>query len=158
MRKLIPSVQLFSLALLGTSCATIVNGSLQSIEISSNPTGAEIWVDHQLVGKSPTIVEMKRKDNHFVQIRLEGYQPYELTIKRDVSGWVAGNLAFGGFIGLAVDAITGGIYTLKPDQVSAEMIQSNDTLCHKTSENSFIAVVMTPDPSWQKVGHLTTRS
>ena len=36
-----------------------------------------------------------------------------------------GNIVFGGFIGLAVDAISGGIYQLTPDQVLAEMRSQN---------------------------------
>jgi hypothetical protein len=34
---------------------------------------------------------------------------------------VWGNIVFGGIIGLAVDAITGGLYKLAPEQVSAQL-------------------------------------
>lgn len=70
-----------------------------------------------------------------------------------MSAWVFGNVIFGGVIGLAVDAITGGIYKLTPDQVQAEL-RSNYMGYSKNSENSFIGVVLKPDPSWEKIGNM----
>lgn len=147
------SLILLSLATL-TSCATIMHGTHQSIGISSNPSNANVWVDRSFVGNTPIIVEMSRKDNHFVRIEIEGYQPYEATFSRQMSGWVFGNIVFGGIIGLAVDAISGGIYMLTPDQVQAEML-SNHFAYSKNSKDSYIAVVLTPKPEWQKIGNLT---
>ena len=96
---------------------------------------------------------MSRKDNHIVRIELEGYQPYEATFSRKLSGWVLGNLIFGGVIGLAVDAISGGIYCLTPDQIQAEL-RNNQIVYSKKSDESCIAIVLQPDPSWTKVGNM----
>jgi hypothetical protein len=139
--------------LLLTSCATIMHGTRQSIGISSNPTNANIWVDHSYVGTTPIIVDMTRKDNHIVTIDLEGYQPYQVTLTRTLSGWVFGNIIFGGIIGLAVDAISGGIYVLTPEQIQAEMRSDNIAYSKKSTE-SYIAVVLEPKPEWKKVGNL----
>lgn len=136
-----------------TSCATIMHGTRQSIGISSNPSDACVWVDSQMIGSTPLIVEMSRKDNHVVRIELEGYQPYEAMFSRQMSCWVFGNIIFGGLIGLAVDAISGGIYMLTPDQVQAEM-RSNRIAYTRNSDESFITIVLEPDPSWQKVGNM----
>ncbi len=95
-----------------TGCATIMNQTTQSIGISSTPTGAAVAVDNVPNGKTPIIARLTRKDNHFVKIELEGYELFETTLTRRVSGWVWGNVAFGGLIGLAIDAITGGLYKL----------------------------------------------
>jgi hypothetical protein len=138
-----------------TSCATIINGTTQRIGIASTPSSASVWLDRQLVGKTPLIVEMTRKDNHHVIIELDGYQPYEATFSRKLSGWVFGNIAIGGFIGLAIDAISGGIYVLTPEQIQAELC-TNNIAYSKNSKESFIAIVLQPDPSWQKVGNLTS--
>lgn len=140
-----------------TSCASIMHGTRQTVGISSNPSNAEVWVDNQYIGCSPTIVELTRKDNHFVTIKLTGYQPYEVTLTRGVSGWVFGNVIFGGVIGLAVDAISGGLYELTPDQVRGELREGNKNLV-ASSDNPgelYIAAVMMPDPSWKKIGSLT---
>ncbi len=111
------------------------------------------WVDNVYAGNTPLIVEMSRKDDHIVTIELEGYQPYEATFTRKVSYWVFGNIVFGGVIGLAVDAISGGIYMLTPDQIQAEM-RSNQMLYSKQTNDSFITIVLQPNPEWQKVGNL----
>lgn len=35
-----------------------------------------------------------------VGIKLDGYEPYELTLTRKTSGWVIGNILFGGWVWL----------------------------------------------------------
>lgn len=143
----------FSILASLTGCATIMHGTRQSIGIASNPSNASVWVDKTYLGNTPMIVEMSRKDNHFIRIELDGYQPYEATFSRQLSGWVFGNIVFGGIIGLAVDAITGGLYMLTPDQVQAEM-RSNNMAYSKKSDDSYIIIVLEPDPNWKKVGNL----
>lgn len=144
---------LASVVMLLTGCCTIMHGTRQSIGIASNPSHASIWVDSNYMGQTPLIVEMSRKNNHFVRIELEGYQPYEATFSKQVSEWVFGNVVFGGVIGLAVDAISGGLYKLTPDQVQAEL-RTNQMRYSKVSPESCILVVLKPDPSWEKVGNL----
>lgn len=138
-----------------SSCATIMHGTRQSVGIASNPSCANVWVDRNFVGNTPLIVEMKRNENHFVRIELEGYEPYEATFSKQLSGWVFGNIIFGGVIGLAVDAVSGGIYSLTPDQVQAEMRMDNG-ICSKHSTDSYITIVMEPKPEWKKVGNLVS--
>lgn len=135
------------------SCATIMHGSSQEIGIQSRPTGATVSIDNQEFGKTPVIAKLSRKDNHLVHITLEGYQPFDATITRSTSGWVWGNVLFGGLIGLAVDAITGGLYKLKPEQVEAELArQSMESGLHDS--DIIITVVLKPNPNWEKIGNL----
>lgn len=136
-----------------TSCATIMHGSRQSIGIASNPTDASVWVDQCYTGNTPLIVEMTRQDNHHVRLELEGYQPYEINFSRQISGWVFGNVVFGGVIGLAVDAVSGGIYRLTPEQVQVELRANRMTVTKKSNE-SYIAIVLEPDASWTRIGNL----
>jgi len=152
-KAILTLLTLISTSSLLTSCATIMHGTRQNIGISSNPSNASVWVDHAYIGNTPIIVEMSRKNNHIVRIELDGYQPYEATFSKQVSGWVFGNVIFGGIIGLAVDAISGGIYSLTPDQIQAEM-RTNSMAYSKKSKDSYIAVVMKPNPAWKKVGNL----
>jgi len=152
LKKTIGYLSLIPLTLL-SGCATIMNGTNQSIGISTNPSGAEVWLDDMLAGHSPIVLEMKRNNNHFIRIQLEGYQPYELAVTREISGWVAGNIVFGGFIGLAVDALTGGIYNLTPEQVRAEMHKGNIAFSKKSGE-TFVAIVMEADPAWERIDNM----
>lgn len=136
-----------------SSCATIMHGTRQNVGISTNPTDASIWIDNQYIGQSPMIVQLTRKDNHFVRLELPGYQPYEVTFTRQLSAWVLGNVIFGGVIGLAVDAVTGAIYKLTPEQVQAEMLYNQ--VNYSKAADSYISVVMHADESWEKVGQLS---
>lgn len=135
------------------ACGTIIHGTTQEIGISSNPSKATVTVDGQEKGTTPMVVDFKRKDTHMVQIELDGYETYETTLTRKVSGWVWGNIVFGGLVGLAVDAISGGLYKLNPDQIEAELINGQMGVM-ESDEGLFITVVLKPEPNWEKVGSL----
>lgn len=151
---LIISTSLFTLTLL--SCGTIMQGSKQQVGFSSNPSNADITIDGQSKGTTPVTVHLKRKDSHMIRIELDGYEPYETTLTRKTSGWVWGNIVFGGLIGLAVDAAAGGMYKLTPEQVSVEFRESRNSRISATGteDDMFVTVVLEPDPSWEKVGSL----
>ena len=152
MKNILRSIPLTALLFL-TSCATIMHGTQQTVGISSNPGLANVTINNQYVGKTPITIDLKRNCNHHIRIDLDGYHPYEIVCTNQMSGWVFGNIIFGGIIGLAVDAITGGIYRLTPEQVQANM-QMDNMAVSKKEHNSYVAVVMKPDPSWKKVGQL----
>jgi hypothetical protein len=149
MRKLNVVVAFPSVILIG--CATIMHGTRQDVSISSTPSAAAVTVDGQERGKTPVSVELSRKDKHLIKIELVGYAPFEMYLTKKVSGWVWGNLIFGGIPGLAVDAITGGLYELKPEQVTASMAQASIST---TKEGIYIATVLRPDPTWRKIAQL----
>ena len=141
------------LAALLSACASIIHGTAQDVGISSSPTGAQVTVDNQPRGATPTIVKLSRKDHHIVKIELPGYQPFEATITRSVSGWVWGNIVFGGIIGLAVDAITGGLYKLSPEQIAGTLLEQHAS---ESDDDGvmLIAVVLEPGIGWSRIGTL----
>lgn len=142
-----------ALALLLTGCASIVNGSTQPVSFISTPAAARVIVDGNPIGSTPVVHALSRKKLHAVRFELDGYQPYEMALSRSVSGWVWGNIVFGGLIGLAVDAGTGGMYKLSPEQVSANLSQRT-AKAETIGDGLFITLVMQPDPSWEKIGQL----
>src|SRR6056297_542367 len=103
---------LVATAVLLSGCASIIHGTGQDVGFSSSPTNALVTINGVELGRTPLTTELKRKNNHMVKLELDGYMPYETTFTRKVSGWVWGNIVFGGLIGLAVDGISGGIYKL----------------------------------------------
>ena len=135
-------------------CATIMHGKTQSVGISSIPEGATVTVGNQPVGTTPVFAELTRKDKHVVRISLEGYTTATLTLNRKTSGWVWGNIVFGGLIGLAVDAITGGLYKLEPEHLSTTLIRDQSTA--RKSNGLYIVTVLHPRPEWVKIGQLQT--
>ncbi len=147
------TVPLVFTACLLSACATMMHGSSQDVGISSTPTGATVTVDNQSTGQTPYIAHLSRKDNHVVKLSLDGYAPAELTLTRKTSGWVWGNIVFGGIIGLAVDAMTGGLYNLTPEQLSATLASQKASVS-PVKDGIFVVLVRAADPSWAKVGQL----
>lgn len=140
-------------AVLLNSCATIINGTSQQVNITSTPIEAKVIIDGEELGKTPFIADLKRKDNHIVKIELDGYKTEVITLNGKTSGWFFGNCLFGGVIGMAVDAITGGMYKLQPEEIKRTMnVDKQQTLNDGTL---YIQFVMNADPKWEKIGQLT---
>jgi uncharacterized protein YceK len=138
-------------------CASIMHGTSQKIGISSTPTGASVSIDNKPLGNTPVFADLKRKEEHVVTIEMPGYEKAQLTITKSVSGWVWGNIVFGGVIGLAVDAIDGGLYNLSPEQLNAELRASGSKVS-ATDEGILVVAVLVPNPQWEKVGTLEPES
>ena len=138
---------------LTAGCATIMHGSSQEIAIGSAPTGARVIVDGVAAGVTPYVADLKRKDKHVIRIEMDGYEPFEMPISRATSGWVWGNLVFGGLPGLAVDAITGGLYKLKPEEISASLREQGVSVA-EGADYLVVAVVLEPQAGWEKIGEL----
>ena len=69
-----------------TGYATILKGTGQGMSITSRPSGAEVLVDNESKGITPVSAKLRRKENHTVVIRLDGYEPYETVLTRQTSG------------------------------------------------------------------------
>jgi hypothetical protein len=140
------------------SCGTIMQGTTQEVGISSNPSDARVTINGVSKGNTPMILDLKRKDTHMIKIELEGFETYETSLTRKTSGWVWGNIVFGGIIGLAVDASAGGMYKLTPEQISAELRSSRADFDTNDNDQIFIAVVLKAKPGWKKVGNLSLKN
>ena len=136
-----------------TGCATIMHGTSQSFGVSSSPTAATVTIDGLEKGKTPVIADLSRKKHHIIKITANGYAPFEATVTRKTSGWVWGNIVFGGLIGLAVDAITGGLYVLTPEQVAGQL--AKETGARATSAAGvYVVLVPHADARWTQIGML----
>jgi len=101
-----------------TGCATIINGTTQSIAITSTPNGAKVIVDESDTSyTTPANVELSRNHDHVLTFNLASYQQETFTIKHSLSGVVAGNILAGGLIGWGVDAADGAQDKLTPETV-----------------------------------------
>ena len=153
-----PWVTLMVLMISGltSACASIMQGTTQQVSLASSPTGASITVNGRPLGVTPAAIDLKRKDNHTVRIELSGYQPYEIALTRSVSGWVWGNIVFGGLPGLAIDAITGGLYKLSPEQITATLVADGAPEVSLTDDQLYVFVTLAPQAEWQLLGQLDT--
>ena len=135
------------------SCATIFNGTNQDINISSNPSDAKVIIDEKEFGNTPLIAHLARKDNHIIKIKLEGYQEEIITLNRKNSNWFLGNCLFGGLIGMGIDAITGAMYILEPEEINTTLKVSEENTA-MNDDTIIIRIVMKPNPKWTKIGQM----
>lgn len=105
-----------------SSCASIINGTRQSVSVNSIPSGAKVIVKGVEMAKTPAIIELKRNEtNIVVRFDKDGFEPVEVALNRKVDGWIAGNIVFGGIIGLVIDFADGAAYHLNPSEVNATL-------------------------------------
>ena len=110
-------------------CATIVHSGPRSISIASTPPGARVSIydrSNALVQQNttPFIAQLPTRYGYFkgqtyrLVFELPAHQTTEVTLKSTVSGWYAGNLIFGGLIGmLVIDPLSGAMYNLTPEKI-----------------------------------------
>jgi 3D (Asp-Asp-Asp) domain-containing protein len=106
---------------LSSGCATVVKGTSQKVPIASDPTTADVIVDGNLMGQTPTTLKLKRKTDHLITVQKTGFQPKSVAVVKDVGGAVWGNILAGGLIGWGVDAASGAQYNLVPSTVSLKL-------------------------------------
>lgn len=102
-------------------CATIVKGTSQKVPVASDPTGADVIVDGNLSGQTPTTVVLKRKNDHLITLEKTGYQSTSVAVVKNVGGAVWGNILAGGLIGWGVDAADGAQYNLVPVTINVKL-------------------------------------
>jgi hypothetical protein len=88
--------------------------------------------------ETPCQLELRRKNKYKVQLEKAGYAPADMAIQKSTSGWVFGNILFGGIIGLIVDFSNGAAYKLTPEVVQASLSQT--TTMQDKDENTLIFV------------------
>ncbi len=105
------------------------------------------------MGVTPAVVRLPRRQSHVMRIELAGYERYEVTFTRHLSGWVLGNIPLVSVPGLIIDVATGAMYKLSPEVVDGRLVVRTARLDDGSTMQ--IAVVFGADPSWQKVGQLS---
>lgn len=108
-----------------SSCSSIINGSMASVSVASDPTNAVIKVNGMDGGKTPSVLRLKRGDSHIIELKMEGYNNYKVVTSNSIAGWFWGNLLCGGIIGIIVDLATGNAYNVEPRVINAQL--SKDT-------------------------------
>lgn len=133
MRNFLKAITVLTVCIMVSGCATIFSGSTQTVTISSDPSDAKVKIYNKagiLISNSetPQTISLKRGRGFFcgetyrVVISKENYEETEIIVDSRFNGWYAGNVIFGGLLGLLIiDPATGAMWTLSPDMVSAEL-------------------------------------
>jgi len=104
-----------------SGCATIINGTSQKIQVTSDPTGAVVQVDEKSSYATPVRLRLERRRDHALVFSKEGYESQTVKLMHVISEAVAGNTLLGGPLGWVFDIFAGTQYKLMPNPVHAEL-------------------------------------
>ncbi|HEX4160602.1 MAG TPA: hypothetical protein VHY79_19200 [Rhizomicrobium sp.] len=98
-----------------SGCATVVDGTSQSIAITTPPTTGAYCTLTSNEGNvsvlTPGVAHVeKSKEDIVAHCSKEGWQDASATIPSDFQGWTVGNLVLGGVVGFGVDALSGAMH------------------------------------------------
>ena len=113
-------------------CATITRGKTQPLIVNSEPIGANVELSNGMNGTTPWTFELPRKNGVTVTISKEGFETTVVNVVSTVSSGggmnTAGNIIFGGLIGLAIDGGSGAMKDLTPNPVFVTLIPVGEVL------------------------------
>lgn len=102
-------------------CATILAPSTHPLAISSEPDGAEVYLNGERVGVTPVRLDLKADKSYTIEYRKEGYETVTRVVNTKVgAGWVIADILFG-LVPVIVDAATGKWNQLDQDAVDAQL-------------------------------------
>jgi hypothetical protein len=149
-----------------TGCATIAGSPTHFMPISSTPSDAAIRITDEkgaeiFKGTTPTSVVLQKsgggyfsKKSYTVEISKSGYTTQSIPVTANANGWyIGGNILFGGLIGwLIVDPMSGNMYNLSPETISANL---GAAVSHNnTATNGGIAIMLLQDVPAELVGEM----
>lgn len=114
-----------------SACATVTKGSNDTVKMTSKPSEASVVFEDTAQKLQPTScqtpceVELNRKRTYKATVSKPNYENFVVMMEPKVStsggGAMAGNLLFGGLIGAGVDAATGAMKDLSPNNLDVTL-------------------------------------
>jgi len=106
-----------------SSCATLFKGSTDGVNFSSQPDGAKVYVNGDLLGTTPFALELKSNKTYTLEFKKDGYATRTVLLNSSVGGgWIVLDI-LGGLLPVIIDAATGNWYSLDQDHVNAVLEQ-----------------------------------
>lgn len=120
---------IIGIAVITSSCATMLTGSSQRVTIDSTPKGADIIIDGRMMGTTPSRVILDRDINtlidngKYIQLVLPGYISDGYYLGADIEPTTI--LNFFCPPGFALDAVTGAIMKYDNNYYNFSMVPQN---------------------------------
>ena len=109
------------LTLFTMNCAAVFTGGRGEVQTTSNPPGAEVWVNGQMMGQTPVTLRLLTKGEYQVEIKKYGYKTQTFRITNKVgAGWIVLDVIMG-LVPVIVDAATGAWYVFNEKNVNAQL-------------------------------------
>ena len=111
--------------LLLANCATVTRGTVNQIQIVSEPPDVEARTSIGHSCRTPCTLTVDRKAEFTVSYAKDGYRETSVPVATRMAGegaaGLAGNLLVGGVVGIVADAATGATLEHYPNPVSATL-------------------------------------
>ena len=123
--KTVKILSIILLALMVVSCSSIINGTKDKVSVTTNPDATVVIKSTSGLefynGSAPVEIELPKKNEYTVSIKLEGYKEEQIIITKSLEGWYIGNICCGGLVGLVIDAVDGAMWKLEPNKINITM-------------------------------------
>ena len=129
--KYLQLAAILAVALVLSSCATILTGTTQRVTIDSTPPGADIIVDGRIMGTTPAKVRLDRELNAFIddgkdiRLELDGYVPDGYYLGTDIEPVTILNVICP--VGFALDAVTGAVMKYDSDYYNFRLLPLDES-------------------------------
>lgn len=116
---------LITVMILTASCATLFGDSNDSITITSEPSGATVYLNAKKMGVTPVTFVMDRSvfDKHYIQLKKKGYKTNKFLVKKTIATAAVFNLS--SLSSWATDVTTGNMMKYSPTDYLIELEKKN---------------------------------
>src|SRR5262245_57659387 len=98
-----------------SGCATIFSGTSQSLQVSSEPSGARVFVNGSLAGNTPTMITMKKGEPVTIVGQYPGLPDATVVVGKQVDAMAVLNLF--DLLGWLIDMSTGAMWKFDRDRI-----------------------------------------
>lgn len=103
------SVALASSLTMLSACGAIFSSSTATINVNSEPQGAEVVVNGNPMGRTPLQTQVSNRETQTIQLRFQDGKVSTCVLPAKLgAGYVVLDVLFTGLIGVIVDAVTNG--------------------------------------------------
>ena len=113
------------IAMVLPGCATLFSSSKSSVFTSTDPKGADVYVNGVRMGTTPYTQSLAKNGEYMIEFKKEGYKTVGQKINSKVgAGWVILDV-LGGLVPIVVDAATGSWKHLDQEQINIALEKEN---------------------------------
>jgi hypothetical protein len=104
--------------ILQSGCATVVNGTHDTINVVTEPSGAVVSTG-VTSEETPCALRLSRSRDHKLVISKSGYEVRTVYLHREFSNWAWGDIILVPLVvPLIIDAYSGGIWNIAPESIN----------------------------------------
>jgi len=103
-------------------CATVFRGSQQPVTFNSEPEGAKVLIDGNLMGRTPTTINLKRNKYKNAMIKKDGYETAMVSISTSYDAISILNILWDSS---TTDLLTGNAWEYDPNHYTVSLVKKD---------------------------------